>query len=934
LQQEIKMKHLLTLLLITFSVVTKINAQTAKLSGKIIGENNKPINAASITVVGQKGGTTSNLDGQFTLVLSIGKKYVIEITAIGFATKRISEVEVKSNESNDINIVLEAKANDLKDVVVKTTSAKKETTNALISYQKNTYSVSQVISAEAIKRSPDRNTGEILKRVPGTSIQEGKYLVVRGLSDRYNQAMLNGIQLSSTEPDRKTFSFDLFPAPMIDNIIMNKAFLPELSGEWAGGLVQVNTKEIPSQNFTSIQIGTGFNTAVIGNPFYTYAGGKLDFLGVDDGTRTLPTVVPNKSTFASLSTAQQTEIGKQFSNNWQATPTSTPLNTSFQFSHGFNGNLFGKKVGGVLAATYNRSNKNVAFDNRLIANNAGDVEILYNNRRYSSDVLAGLMGNFSIQFNNNNRISVKNIFNINSSNFVIDRYDGRDFILGPTNGDRVKAQEFGLKQNMFLNTQIIGEHNLPNRSLKIKWYGSFNILDQYIPNQRRLFYTQDENNPTAPFIALLGSGAGQKSGSIFYGFLNDYVYNAGGDITKTYNWLGGKQTIKAGYLFQVKDRLFDCRPFFLNTNSNAIRTLSPDKIFDASNFGTGNDKVQFGELSGKPFRYIANTILNAAYFQSENWFTRQWQLVWGVRMEHFDQLVGSVVKTDDRHVNTVVNDFLPAINLTYKPSDKTNWRFAASQTVVRPEFRELSPFAFYDFELNAQVVGNKAAQRTKVTNLDLRYEIYPRAGELFTVGVFYKHFDKPIEYYFNRTGPATNTFNIANTKQATNYGIEVEFRKKLDVVEALKNFTVSGNFSYIYSRVKDTVALDRPLQGQSPYLFNIGINYDLEKAGLSTTLLFNQVGRRIFFVGSGDNAAGIPAIWEAPRPLLDLQIAKKIMQKKGEIRLSISDIINYKANFYHDIDGNGSYKKGTSDVLALSRVYGTTVSLTFGYTFR
>lgn len=387
-------------------------------------------------------------------------------------------------------------------------------------------------------------------------------------------------------------------------------------------------------------------------------------------------------------------------------------------------------------------------------------------------------------------------------------------------------------------------------------------------------------------------------------------------------------------MFQVKDRLFDSRPFYLNTNSNAIRTLSPDKIFAAENFGEGNDKVQFGELIGKPFRYIANTILNAAYFQSENQFTKKWNLVWGVRMEHFDQLVGSVVKSDPRHVHTSVVDFLPAINLTYKTNDKTNIRFAVSQTIVRPEFRELSPFAFYDFELNAQVVGNSAARRTKITNIDLRYEIYNRPGELFTIGGFYKMFKDPIEYYFNRTGPATNTFNIANTNKATNYGIEVEFRKKLDAVAALKNFTVTGNFSYIFSRVTDTLALDRPLQGQSPYLINLGLNYDVEKLGLNTTLLFNQVGRRIFFVGSGDNSSGIPAIWEAPRPLLDLQIAKKIMNKKGEIKLNVSDILNYRANFYHDIDGNGKFNNGTTDVLAITRNYGTTVSLTFGYNIK
>jgi outer membrane receptor protein involved in Fe transport len=248
--------------------------------------------------------------------------------------------------------------------------------------------------------------------------------------------------------------------------------------------------------------------------------------------------------------------------------------------------------------------------------------------------------------------------------------------------------------------------------------------------------------------------------------------------------------------------------------------------------------------------------------------------------------------------------------------------------VVRPEFRELSPFAFYDFELNAQVVGNNQAKRTRISNLDLRYEIYPQGGEMITVGAFYKYFKDPLEYYFNRTGPATNTFNVANTNEATAYGAEFEFRKKLDfVAQALKNFTVTGNLSYIHSRVKDTAELDRPMQGQSPYLINAGLQYDLEKIGFTGNLLFNQIGRRILFVGN----EAISDIWEAPRPLLDLQLAKKILNKKGELKLSISDIFNRRAYFYHDLDHNEKFGKASADRLAIQRNYGTNYSMTFSY---
>ena len=237
--------HIRTVLtILCLFVFGLLQAQTARLSGKVVNEKNEPLTGVSV-LIANGAGTRTDVDGNFSLSLSSGKKYLLSFSFVGYAAKTV-EADITAGQLNELNIVMQPESKDLGGVVISTrSSARKETVNALIAYQKNTNTVASVISAEAIRRSPDRNTGEVLKRVPGASIQEGKYLVVRGLSDRYNQAMLNGILLSSTEPDRKTFSFDLFPASMIDNIIMNKAFVPELPGEWAGGLVQVQTKEIP-----------------------------------------------------------------------------------------------------------------------------------------------------------------------------------------------------------------------------------------------------------------------------------------------------------------------------------------------------------------------------------------------------------------------------------------------------------------------------------------------------------------------------------------------------------------------------------------------------------------------------------------------------------------------------------------------------------------
>ena len=333
------------MLFLLCSGLLAVAQQSPKLTGKVTNLKNEPLAGVTIKVSGAAGGTTTEVDGRFTLTLSAGKKYTLIFTAVGYAKKEVAEVEVTAGQINELNITLEVEEKTGDNVVITTkiSTARKESVNSLIAFQKNTNTVASVISAETIRRSPDRNTGEVLKRTPGASLQEGKFIVIRGLADRYNQAMLNGILLTSTEPDRKTFSFDLIPSAMIDNIIINKAFVPEYPGEWAGGLIQVNTKDIPSKNFFNIQVGSGFNTQTMGHTFYKDEKSKTDWLGFDDGTRSLPAGYTRKAAFDTLSPAAKTAIGKQMRNAWTPTATSVPLNYSFQFNGGFSGTLFGKK---------------------------------------------------------------------------------------------------------------------------------------------------------------------------------------------------------------------------------------------------------------------------------------------------------------------------------------------------------------------------------------------------------------------------------------------------------------------------------------------------------------------------------------------------------------------------------------------------------------
>ncbi len=933
------MRKFFIIISILFNCLTSL-AQTGKLEGRISdSKSGRVLNGVSVLVVESNSGVISDQNGFYTLVLNSKTQNSITVSILGYTTKVIDNVEVIANSITNLDIVLDPQINTEEEVVIRS-NATKESAAALISFQKNTNTVSQVISSETIKRSPDKNTGEILKRVSGLSIQEGKYIIVRGLNDRYNQTMLNGILMGTTEPDRKTFSFDILPAAMIESIIINKAFVPEFSGEWAGGLVQIKTKDVPSKNNLNISIGTGFNTQTIGKDFYSYEGGKLDWLGIDDGFRELPKSLPLKSKFASLDRGNKSEYGKLFKNVWSANNINNNLfsatNRSLQLNGGINKKLGSKsKLGAIFSLNYNQSIKRTDdLINRLftVQNNIPDISYDYQNKKYSKDVLAGALANFTFQIGRNNKISFKNLININSTNYVSER-TGKDYDFIPGAGASIKATELALKTNTFFNTSLSGDHNFESIKTQFHWYGSFNILDQYIPDQRRIEYIKD-TALNAPYKLLIGaSQSSQKSGSRYYGFLNDYNYTAGSDLSKIFKLFNKDQSVKIGYFFQVKDRLFDSRPFaiYLPSDNPLLTLLPPDKIFNPENFGDGSgNKFAFNEISGDQYRYIANTILNAGFIQMENIFSDRLKATYGLRIEHYDQVIGSMRQNDKRHLHKKDLDFLPALNLTFKINNKTNLRLSSSQTIIRPEFRELSDYAFYDFDMGATVTGNRILERTSVFNSDIRYELYPRSGEIFTLGAFYKHFKNPIELFYNPSSGGASTFNYINADKAYSFGAEIELRKRLDFLKGLKNFLFQSNISYIMNRVsKYNANLDRPMQGQSPYVINASLQYDVNKVGIYTTLLFNQIGDRIFYVGGND----FPPVTERHRSVVDLQIAKKVLKKEGELKLNISDLFNSDNIFYLDINNNRKYDKA-KDALAIKRKYGSTISLSFSYNLK
>jgi TonB-dependent receptor len=328
---------------------------------------------------------------------------------------------------------------------------------------------------------------------------------------------------------------------------------------------------------------------------------------------------------------------------------------------------------------------------------------------------------------------------------------------------------------------------------------------------------------------------------------------------------------------------------------------------------------------------------------SDNKLADKWRVIWGVRFENFEQFLKSNQQGSDKSVivNTKQQDLLPSLNITYNPGTNSNLRFGISQTVARPEFREIAPFAFFDFEVIASTAGNPNLKRSSIINYDLRYEWYPVPGEVISTGIFYKDFTNPIELRLNSASVATRRqYEFQNAQRAQLVGAEFEIRKKLSFINPstqwLERLYFSGNVSVIASEVllanvdANGNALQpsqRPLQGQSPYLINAGFQYD-SKSGTGLSVLYNRFGQRLSLVGNAD----FGDIYERPRDLVDIQLTKKVLKGKGDIRLTISDIFNQPIETYENRDAAKTFN-ATNDKTFSSFRPGTTITIAFTYDF-
>lgn len=876
----------------------------------------------------------TDIDGNFLFEADPGT-YEIQVTYIGYQSKKVTDIVVTEGNITKVPIALsEPKNTELEEVVIQGTM-KKETVNALYTMQKNAVAVSDGISAEAIKRSPDRSTGEALKRVSGTTIQDNKFVIVRGLSDRYNTALVDDAVLPSTEPNRKAFSFDIIPSSMIDNIIITKAGTPDLPGDFAGGVINILTKEVPDENFANLSIGAGYNSASTFKNFRSGYRTGTDFLGFDNGARQLPKSFPTSDELASknLTTAQSKPYLLSLNNNLEVKEHSALPAVNLQ---GSMGRLFrmnnGSRFGVTAAVTYNHS-ENIKQDLIRQYDNYDYKDNIYN---YSTNL--GALLNLGY-YTGKSKINLKTFYNrIFDDNFL-----ERGGVSNSGSTQNIRYYAFDLIQKSLFKTTLSGDHQIGNKQSKLGWLLSYNYISNNQPDQRKVAYTEDPDATNPGYRAQLFS-LGRANNRLF-GNLGETVLNGGVNFTLPFKFLN-KSSVKIGVFEQYRYRDFKNR--YLGAVINNQKPDAEDVVRrPVSGLFTdeliNNDYYTLVDQTGDGDQYTAKAMTTGGYVMLDNKVSEKFRIVWGARMESYHIDLNTETKQE---VNKTWNDLLPSANLTYALSEKSNLRGSYFRSVARPELREMANLGYYDYELSAQITGNSSLERSQINNIDLRYEWYPKAGEIISASVFYKHFNNTLENSVYGDGSAYD-ISMRNYKSAANIGAEIEVRKKLDFISAssfVKNLSFYMNLALINSKVetdslyvRGKAVTSRPLSGQSPYVLNTSLGYTTTDGKFSANILYNIIGQRLYLVGGGR----LGNVYESPRNLLDFQ-ASYAITRHSEFRINVKDILNNPVRFYFDQDNDSKFGEvGFSDgkinpdkdwILQQYKP-GRSVSITYSYKF-
>ncbi len=935
------------LLHITFCIAQN-NSQRGVISGKITDQKTaEELPGAIITIENATTGAVSDVQGNYQIKNLIANTYTLLCKSMGYQSKRVTGVILNLNGVTEVNISMEEPTSlQVKEVVI-TGTMDKEKSATLLAIQRNSASVSDGVSAESIKKTPDKTTSDVLKRVSGASIQDNKFVIIRGLNDRYNAAFINGAPLPSSESDRKAFSFDIFPANLLDNLLVIKTATPDLPADFAGGIINITTKSIPDKNFNSFSISTGYNSITTFQNGYTYQGGTYDWIGIDNGKRALPQGLPTTFEMKKGTINDQANAAAFMPNDWGLKTFNALPNLSLQYTNAHNFKLGKMDFGSIVGLTYNNANTFSSSIRRDFDNTGSDgksqQQFELTDKNYSNHILAGVLGNFALRMDENNTLSFKNLINVNTDDKVTKRNGIREFESTPQLLERSSSRWY--TENKMYSGQVIGTHLLGSKKIMLHWISSMSNINRNIPNLRRMLYTMpsagvDPGEPAPAYIASIpiSGSTPTTGGNIFYSNNRENIYSFNTDVTLPMNFKKGnvKNALKLGGGYQFRNRDFNVRQLGFTQYKivgggiafdQSLLLLSEDEIFSPQHRGildNGKGGFKLEEQTKLNDSYKANSNLSNAFVMFDTRIKDRFRFVYGVRIESFKMTLHTA-EDDGAPIDTSFKkvDVLPSFNFIYSITKFQNLRLCYSNTVSRPEYREIAPFGFYDFVTNFTTRGNPALKRASIANFDLRYEVYPSKGQLFSASLFYKSFRDAIEQV--TVANTTPEINFSNVDKAKNYGMELEVRLLMSTIfnttesnTILNNFTLYSNLALIKSDisvvdVQGSLPEKRPLQGQSPFIINSGIQYGNEIKNFTAALSFNLIGRRIAIVGNAIE----PNVWEDGRSIIDFQLSKTFLKGNNlEVKINLKDGLAQKQIFYQDINKNKTFDSQSDNVIS------------------
>lgn len=912
-------------------------ASLGKVQGKVLAtDTGEPLGFADVLLIPadttmRKVGGLTNADGTFLLEAEPGR-YALQIRALSYQRKRVEGILIEAGRLLPFQTGLTPDAIQLEEIVVEATS-RHNTETSMLAARKRATSVGDAVSAEQVRKSPDKDAGEVLRRVTGLSVSDGKYVFVRGLGERYSSTEVDGVRIASPEQNKRVVPLDLLPANLLENIVVQKTYTADRPGEFGGGDVQVKTKDFPGGRTWSAAISQGQLQGTTFQDRRTYASSSADQWGFGAGSRDIPDAVrrgagdrplflSNDST-RGFTKAKLAEFGRSFANVWSTKSERTIPNGSYSITYGDEFKLFGRPLGLIESWSMSRSFSRRDESQRFFSD-LSDTLYDYTVQRDKESVQLGGVSGLSYRFSPRHSMHLRGLYT-NASDDEVRTYEGPDHNrVEATTGEFLvhRGTRFLYTERNVMSGALEGRHEFAKLlGTRVDWKLNRSRAKRLQPDRRETIY--DRNYYYDGNGELVGYWGLGSAGSREYGDLKDdgRGLNVAGIVPYRLGGLGVGR-IAVGHDHQSKDRRNFYRRFNLLPGQNADPSQSPDSLFGPGAFDGSQSSAYVLEGTLDIDNYAAVQRVTASYVSADVPLGARARGNLGVRWERgiqdvrtFDLFKPGVIVQEGRLDDI---DWLPSANLTLEVAKLVNVRLAASRTLARPDLNELSPSPSLEYVGGFRVAGNPELARSRIDNYDVRVEAFPRATDVLAAGLFYKSLHQPIEQVIQ--GGAPPILVPRNSDRGENVGVELEARGGLGRFwSKLEGFSVNTNASFIRSKVRLAPQLSElgstvhPLQGQANYLFNGALSYATPNGRVDVSLLFGATGKRLRTLG----LLPLPDVYEQPSRTFDATI-NWVPFARARMKLAAKNLLDQRVQETQAGKEVSGYRTGRGFSIAVS----------------